>query len=319
MKVQESSNNKVESMFTFGNANMDKLVLKEYQPIALMKQSDHGMVITALHIKTGKTKVIKMIKCSKDTCLELMIQTEMAALCPDTVLAVEKSFQGDGMTIMVMEHWGFPFMPSKWRDWNDVDLGADGKDNKRELEKSSMNDLFGYIECYGKLSENMAITILYKVVSTLSVLHTLGYEYNDLKDENVLLNETLENIKLVDFGSVMELGKSRDMFKGTMSHAPPEVFNNRMKRLPKGQDIWCIGRLLYVMVTGEEFIKPKSTTFQDLSPLQRHIELMENLSEDVRTFLEGCLEMDPEKRFKMDDVLGSKIWDRISKPKSQIR
>lgn len=307
--------------FTLGHPKLDKTVFSEYEPQSLMKISDDGMVFIA-KTKKGELKVIKVVKTSDKAnntaaLLELKIQMDMAEVCPETILPVERSYKEGSTYVMVMEHWGFPFMPSHLREWDDVDLGSKAT---AALGKASMNDLFGYIECYGKMTESKAIRIMYKVVSTISVLHSMNYEYNDLKDENILLDETLDHIKLIDFGSAMpDTSESRKMFLGTLAHAPPEVFQANFKRKSKGQDVWCIGRLLYLMVTGREYLTGKDIVMRLGSGsgssemvLEAQDKLLENVSESVRIFIRGCLEIDPEQRYTMEDVLGSDMWTRIS-------
>lgn len=305
---------RIPSNKMFGpSRTIDEWIRERYIPEALMKSSDHGLTITAL-TKTSKPmrKVLKIIKSQQQ--LELEVQSEMAGLCPDTVLAIESSFvDGTCGYVMVMEHWGFPFMPGTLRERDDVVIGS--SESQTGLPKSAMNDMFGYIECYGKLKEAVAIKIMYKVVSALSVLHSMGYEFNDLKDENILVNETLDEIKVIDFGSVTSL-KSWDKtrFRGTLSHAPPEVYFNELTRMPKAQDVWCIGRLMYLMVTGREPLKSRSLGNQwnqwnqwSEATVINEKDLKE-VSPGVREFIQGCLRVDPEMRYKMDDVLASPIW-----------
>lgn len=62
------------------------------------------------------------------------------------------------------------------------------------------------------------------MVSAISYLHKNGIIHRDVKDENVILNESFQ-IKLIDFGAAAYLDPTKlfGTFCGTLEYCSPEV------------------------------------------------------------------------------------------------
>lgn len=81
-------------------------------------------------------------------------------------------------------------------------------------------------------------------------LHTKGLAHVDLKPENVLVDDAL-NVKLCDYGLMVECGESEKIVpkSGTLIYMSPEMVRGNVYDAKAG-DIWALGIVLYVMVTG---------------------------------------------------------------------
>ena len=64
-----------------------------------------------------------------------------------------------------------------------------------------VQDLFDYICKLGYLNEHEAAFIMYQLIGILLQCHEAGVIHRDLKDENLLIDEDNQEIKLIDFGS----------------------------------------------------------------------------------------------------------------------
>ena len=117
------------------------------------------------------------------------------------------------------------------------------------------------------------------------------------------------NIKIMDFGLSKILGKkekSTDGF-GTLTFVSPEVLIR--KPYNKEVDIWSLGVILYLMLSGDlPFDDPdddeqkiaKSIVYQDVKFPQ---EKFGKRSKAVIELIKGCLTKDPKSRLKIDEII----------------
>ncbi|PRD20438.1 UNVERIFIED_CONTAM: Tssk1b, partial [Trichonephila clavipes] len=101
------------------------------------------------------------------------------------------------------------------------------------------------------LSEPESRYFFRQIVSAINYLHNLEIAHRDVKCENIMLTMDAE-IKLIDFGFCKRSGHSdrlSNTFCGSTAYAAPEVLQG-VPYDPFMYDIWSLGCVLYVMVTG---------------------------------------------------------------------
>uniref|UniRef100_A0A8C2I5A9 non-specific serine/threonine protein kinase n=1 Tax=Cyprinus carpio TaxID=7962 RepID=A0A8C2I5A9_CYPCA len=106
------------------------------------------------------------------------------------------------------------------------------------------------------------------MVSAINYLHKMDIVHRDLKCENILLTAE-EQVKITDFGfahCVQDPSELSRTFCGSAAYTPPEVIMG-MPYDPKKYDIWSLGVILYVMVTGS--MPYDETNLRRLNRLQR--------------------------------------------------
>ena len=76
--------------------------------------------------------------------------------------------------------------------------------------------------------------------------------HRDIKLENILLDETRERVKMIDFGFSTCIPHDRKVkiFCGTPSYMAPEIVSKSEYSGPPA-DIWALGVLLYALLCGK--------------------------------------------------------------------
>ncbi|MEE6519898.1 hypothetical protein FKM82_017663 [Ascaphus truei] len=116
--------------------------------------------------------------------------------------------------------------------------------------KKAQWDLFDKIDSKDQLSENENLPIFKQIVEALKCCHGQGVAHRDLKCENILM--TSDNIpKLSDFGFAVSLNGDTlsATFCGSPAYVAPEILQGKSYDAMKA-DIWSLGVMLYLMVTG---------------------------------------------------------------------
>ncbi|XP_074001812.1 testis-specific serine/threonine-protein kinase 6 [Numenius arquata] len=119
--------------------------------------------------------------------------------------------------------------------------------------EAAATDLLQLVQELGKLPcVPRARDIFAQVVAAVRYLHDRNLVHRDLKCENVLLTDDGRRAKLSDFDFSKEANSYPDLsttFCGSAAYASPEV----LMGIPydaKKYDMWSLGVMLYVMVTG---------------------------------------------------------------------
>ena len=158
-------------------------------------------------------------------------------------------------------------------------------------------------------SEKRAAELIYEIAVGVKYLHKYGIIHRDLKPDNIMLTEANDkgHIKIMDFGLSKILGKKEktsDGF-GTLTFVSPEVLIR--KPYNKEIDIWSIGVILYLMLSGDlpfddeeddEQKIAKSIVFNEVEFPQKKFG---NKSKEVIDLIKRCLTKEPKDRIKVDE------------------
>jgi serine/threonine protein kinase len=186
------------------------------------------------------------------------------------------------------------------------------------LDLVSGGEMFEHLINYGAYSEADAARLMHEVASALAFLHGVGVVHADLKPENLLLcskNRFDGTIKMIDFGCAVveqaaddeELGgikiKEGVVSTGTTAYWPPERFEKG--QIPDApMDMWSVGVILYIMLTGVHPFDVKGISTDD--EIEKHIrsaksppldpKYTSHLSDSAIDLIKRLMEVDPKKR-----------------------
>jgi serine/threonine protein kinase len=125
-------------------------------------------------------------------------------------------------------------------------------------------ELFYRLKSEKRLTESKTRFYLAELVLAFEYMHSKNIVYRDLKPENVIIDID-GHIKLADFGLSKELKKSHTQsFWGSPEYMSPEMLRGETHDLRL--DLYCIGTLMYEMMTGlpPHYSKDVNTMYQQI-------------------------------------------------------
>lgn len=127
------------------------------------------------------------------------------------------------------------------------------------MEFCDGGELYDVIEESGAMPECTARMFFRQILSGLAHLQMLGIAHRDLSLENVLYSRTTGNCKIIDFGMALLLPRDAagqvmlippQGVCGKRNYISPEVIDNRCPFNGLQSDMWALGVILFIMLTG---------------------------------------------------------------------
>ncbi|XP_036408929.1 serine/threonine kinase 17a like [Megalops cyprinoides] len=158
-------------------------------------------------------------------------------------------------------------------------------------------------------TEKDVIRLARQILTGVACLHRNNVVHLDLKPQNILLTSSrpLGDIRIVDFGLSRRMDNVKEVREilGTPEYVAPEILN--YEPISTATDMWSIGVLIYVMLTGESpFLgEDKQETFLNIS--QVNVDYSQDVFEGVSSlaieFIKSLLVKNPRKRATAEDCL----------------
>lgn len=182
------------------------------------------------------------------------------------------------------------------------------------MEDCVDGDLHTYLSetAKGSLSCLDAMSVLSQVASGLAFLHAHGIAHRDVSLENVFMHRG--RCKLGDLGlatrAVREHGGPH-LLAGKKYYMAPEVAAGAASYDPKAADVWSLGILFFILLTGSPLVSFASDSVRAFRAFKkvgvREVVDLWGLTplvwDSVVELLSGMLRVDPAKRLTMEQVL----------------
>lgn len=151
-------------------------------------------------------------------------------------------------------------------------------------------------------SEGEAKRLFSQVLSAVEYCHSLSITHRDIKLENILIDDR-RNIKLIDFGfaTCLPNDKKIRLFCGTPSYMAPEIVARKEYCGPPA-DIWALGVLLHVMLSGTYPFKGKNDKELFKKILVGQFECPSAIPAAPRALIYKMLSIDPSRRPTVKEI-----------------
>ncbi|XP_053660083.1 caM kinase-like vesicle-associated protein [Anopheles marshallii] len=177
------------------------------------------------------------------------------------------------------------------------------------LELATGGELQTLIDEQGQLAEQATRVCMREILRALQHMHSKSIAHLDLKPQNILLagKSVDDGLKLCDFGLARFIAEKDKIYEivGTPDYVAPEVLHYNPLSLQT--DIWSIGVLAYVLLTG---LSPfggdnKQETFLNVTKCSLTFpdDLFSGISSDAIDFIKSTLRIKPKDRLTVDECL----------------
>ncbi|KAM8725113.1 serine/threonine kinase 17a like [Acanthopagrus schlegelii] len=171
-------------------------------------------------------------------------------------------------------------------------------------------------------TEKDVIRLAKQILTGVAFLHRNNVVHLDLKPQNILLTSAkpLGDIRIVDFGLSRRMDNITEVREilGTPEYVAPEILS--YEPISTATDMWSIGVLTYVMLTGESpFLgEDKQETFLNIS--QVNIDYSQDTFEGISSlavdFIKSLLVKNPRKRATAEEGLNHPWLNSLPHPHS---
>lgn len=151
----------------------------------------------------------------------------------------------------------------------------------------------------GRADENDILKFLHDVAAGLEYLHDHNIIHQDIKPDNILLDDNC-NFMVTDFGISIAYtndSDSAEMSGGTRAYMGPERFSGITNT---ASDIWSLGATAMELLTGNPPYGDHGGLLQ--AEGESLPDLPDNLQPEVKNLILSCLVADPTKRIKANAI-----------------
>jgi len=174
------------------------------------------------------------------------------------------------------------------------------------MEYISKGNVYGLIpqDKKKRINNQIVASLMKDVISAVYYLHNMKPPiiHRDIKPENVLLADGLV-AKLTDFGwsNYMQEDEKRTTVCGTPIYLAPEIIKEQGH--DEKVDIWCIGVLLFELITGN--VPFQGNDIDTLKENILHLKIVwpKDINIDAKSVIKKILKSEPSARISLEEIL----------------
>lgn len=191
----------------------------------------------------------------------------------------------------------------------------------------------------GPYNEVTASKYVRELAEGLAYMHSHNIIHSDLKCENLMLSswdESKAELKIVDFGTSVTteaacegLDGDIDDFKGTAAYCSPERLRDDTGCPSKADDMWAIGAIVFILLTGSHPFDPQGDLFDEdieeiilsISPDEAGVnrfrevvldQRVDQLTDSSKELIQQLMHPDPKQRLQSSALLGNSWVQSLS-------
>ena len=180
----------------------------------------------------------------------------------------------------------------------------------------SGGELFDKVKKLKHFSEKQCAEVMTSILTAIQYIHSKKIVHRDLKPENIVFksNERDAEITIIDFGDAEQVKGDQHIytdFVGTPFYLAPESVRHRCGWELYKSDMWSIGVIAYVLLTGRPPFGGRNNREILAKILKSRVHWPSNirLSQAAKSFIHELLQKDPRKRMSATEALNHK-WIR---------
>jgi serine/threonine protein kinase/Flp pilus assembly protein TadD len=170
----------------------------------------------------------------------------------------------------------------------------------------------------GPLGVKEVLRIGMQVAAGLAAAHTQGIVHRDIKPSNVLLENSVERVKITDFGLARSIDEVTLTDAGSVSGTPGYMSPEQASggRVDQRSDLFSLGSLLYAMCTGRAPFRGDSPLavlrqVSDLAPRPIRTQNPE-IPEWLAAIIGRLMAKDPADRYPSASAVAEVLADRLA-------
>ncbi|CAO1630753.1 unnamed protein product [Jaminaea pallidilutea] len=256
----------------------------------LIGQGASGRVRIAQHGQTGQQAAVKIVP-RQLLANSRMSLGEMSQKQDKLTLGIERE-------IVIMKLIEHPNLLGLW------DVYETSKELFLVMEYVAGGELFDHLVARGRLRPSEARSYFRQIIFGVDHCHRFNICHRDLKPENLLLDGSKRVVKVADFGmaALQPVERMLETSCGSPHYASPEIVSGKSYK-GSASDIWSCGIILFALLCGRlPFDDPNITRLLH-KVRDGRFDMPDALEPGAKDLIWRMLEVDPEKRAKMPEIM----------------